>query len=262
MKPTRALVTGAGGVGSGRAIARRLAREGAAVVVCDQDELGAHETARLITQGGGHAIVRGCDVRVPTEVEETVAFAARELGGLDVLVNDASAPYRPGAPLDHWADTLATDLLGTMTATRAAIDVMRKSGGAIVNVASTSALAHGRTHAGGSPAYDVAKAGVIRLTTMLAWLGDREAIRVNCLAPDWVATPEVQAYVDALTEDERKRERVPRKLTTLAEIADAVMVLVRDESLAGRVMVWWSEDAAPRLIPFGDRGYVALEDPI
>jgi NAD(P)-dependent dehydrogenase (short-subunit alcohol dehydrogenase family) len=262
VKPTRALVTGAGGVGSGRAIARRLAREGAAVVVCDQDELGAHETARLITQGGGHAIVRGCDVRVPTEVEETVAFAARELGGLDVLVNDASAPYRPGAPLDHWADTLATDLLGTMTATRAAIDVMRKSGGAIVNVASTSALAHGRTHAGGSPAYDVAKAGVIRLTTMLAWLGDREAIRVNCLAPDWVATPEVQAYVDALTEDERKRERVPRKLTTLAEIADAVMVLVRDESLAGRVMVWWSEDAAPRLIPFGDRGYVALEDPI
>ena len=264
MTPTRALVTGAGGVGSGRAIARRLAREGAAVVVCDQDELGAHETARLITQGGGHAIVRGCDVRVPTEVEETVAFAARELGGLDVLVNDASAPALPpgrtARPLGRYARDGPS--LGTMTATRAAIDVMRKSGGAIVNVASTSALAHGRTHAGGSPAYDVAKAGVIRLTTMLAWLGDREAIRVNCLAPDWVATPEVQAYVDALTEDERKRERVPRKLTTLAEIADAVMVLVRDESLAGRVMVWWSEDAAPRLIPFGDRGYVALEDPI
>src|SRR5512143_810092 len=147
MKVRSALVTGAGGVGCGRAIARRLAKKGAKVVVCDLDELGAHETVRLIEKEGGHAMVRGCDVRVAQDVEETVAFAARDLGGLDLLVNDASAPYRPEAPLDNWTDTIATDRLGTMTATRAAIAAMkaknRGSGGAIANLGSTSALSHG-----------------------------------------------------------------------------------------------------------------------
>ncbi len=260
MKPTRALVTGAGGVGCGRAIARRLAQKGAAVVVCDLDELGAHETARLIAKDGGRAIVRGCDVRIASDVEETLAFAARELGGLDCLVNDASAPFRPQAPLDHWADTIATDLVGAMTATRAAIEIMRGRGGSIVNMSSTSALSHGRTHPGGAPAYDVAKAGVIRLTTMLAFLGKTENVRVNCLCPDWVATPEVQAYVDSVAPESRADHGIPTRLTTMEQIAEAVLTLARDESLAGRVMVWWSHEDAPRLIPFGDRGYVALDD--
>lgn len=255
-----ALVTGAGGVGCGRAVARRLAREGAAVVACDLDELGAHETVRLVAKDGGRAVVRGCDVRVAEQVEDAVAFAVRELGGLDVLVNDASAPFRPQEPLEHWADTIATDLLGTMTATRAAIDVMTSNGGgAIVNIGSTSALAHGRTHAGGSPAYDVAKAGVMRLATMLAFL-KKDGIRVNCLLPDWVATPEVQAFVDSVPLSERASQSIPTNLTTMDQIADAVWALATDDSLAGRVMVWWSNDDAPKLIPFGDRGYVALDD--
>ena len=273
MRVLRALVTGAGGVGCGRAIALRFAREGAAVVCADLDELGAHETARFIAKDGGRAIVRGCDVRVATDVEETVAFAARELGGLDVLVNDASAPYRPGTPLEHWIDTVSTDLVGAMIATRAAIDVMRGHGGAIVNMGSTSALAHGRrirrrrdaadtdaVHTGGSPAYDVAKAGVMRLTTMLAWLGEKENIRVNCLLPDWVATPEVQEYVDSVPAEERGALGIPSRLTTLEQIAEAVKVLATDEALAGRVMVWWSEDEEPKMIPFGDRGYAGLEE--
>ncbi len=257
-----ALVTGAGGVGCGRAIARRLAREGASVVVCDLDELGAHETVRLITREGGRALVRGCDVRIESDVKDAVAFTVAELGGLDVLVNDASAPYRPQAPLDHWTDTIATDLLGTMTATRAAIDAMAGKGGVIVNMGSTSALPHGRVQGGGSPAYDVAKAGVMRLTTMLAWLGKRDAVRVNCFVPDWVATPEVQSYFDTLTDEERTALHVPSKLTTLEQVADAVMLLVKDKSLAGRMMVWWSNEDAPRLIPFADRGYADLEDPL
>ncbi len=266
----KALVTGAGGVGCGRAIARRLAKKGASVVVCDLDELGAHETARLIQKDGGRAIATGCDVRNAEAVAETVAFAARELGGLDCLVNDASAPFRPQAPLEHWSDTIATDLLGTMTATRAAIDVMKKTGGgSIVNMSSTSALAHGRTHVAGSkrprdiivgsPAYDVAKAAVIRFTTMLAFLKD-ENIRVNCLCPDWVATPEVQAYVDSIAPESHRDHGIPMKLTTMEQIAEAVDALARDESLAGRVMVWWSHEDAPQLIPFGDRGYVTLDD--
>jgi NAD(P)-dependent dehydrogenase (short-subunit alcohol dehydrogenase family) len=199
-------------------------------------------------------------------VDELVAFAAREMGGLDLLVNNASAPFRPGTPLDFWHDTVTTDLLGTMTATRAAIDVMRKqpSGGAIVNMGSTSALGHGRTHAGGSPAYDVAKAGVMRLSTMLEHL-KKENVRVNCLLPDWVATPEVQAFVDSVPESERASQSIPSNLTTMEQIADAVWALATDDSLAGRVMVWFSprnatDIDAPKLIPFGDRGYVSLDE--
>jgi len=174
-------------------------------------------------------------------------------------VNNASAPYRPGEPLEHWLDTVQTDLLGALYGTRLAIDAMRRrGGGAIVNISSTSALGHGRRKPGGSPAYDVAKVGVLRLTTMLGWLYEREHIRVNCLAPDWIATEELRAYVDSLTPEQREQEGVPATLTTLGEIADAVTRLATDESLAGRVLVWWSDDR-PRFLPWGDPGYTALE---
>jgi NAD(P)-dependent dehydrogenase (short-subunit alcohol dehydrogenase family) len=114
-----------------------------------------------------------------------MAFAEATHGGVDVLVNNASGPgYHPEAPLEYWLETVQTDLLGSMCGTRHAIDYMRKrGGGAIVNIGSTSALAHGRVYAGGLPAYDVAKSGTIRLTTMLGWLKTAENIRVNCLAP-------------------------------------------------------------------------------
>ncbi len=144
-----------------------------------------------------------------------------------------------------------------MYGARFAIDSMRRGGGgAIVNVSSTSALGHGRATSGGSPAYDVAKAGVLRLTTTLAGLAS-EGIRVNCIAPDWIDTPELRAYVDSLSPEQRFRSGVPSRLTTLDEISSAVLQLATDESLAGRVLVWWSDDA-PRLIPCGDPGYASL----
>jgi NAD(P)-dependent dehydrogenase (short-subunit alcohol dehydrogenase family) len=143
--------------------------------------------------------------------------------------------------------------------TRLAIDAMRRrGGGAIINISSTSALGHGRQTPGGSPAYDVAKAGVLRLTTMLSWLKGQNGIRVNCLAPDWVATDELRAYVDSLTLEQRHQQGVPNTLTTVAEIADAVTRLATDESLAGRVLVYWSDDR-PRFIRWGDPGYAVLE---
>ena len=147
MKIRYALVTGAGGVGCGRAIARRLAKKGAHVVACDLDELGAHETARLIQKEGGRATAVGCDVRNADAVADTVALAARELGGLDCLVNDASAPFRPQAPLENWSDTIATDLLGTMAATRAAIDVMKKRQVVRSSTSARRRRARTRTHA-------------------------------------------------------------------------------------------------------------------
>src|SRR3989442_9740914 len=108
-----------------------------------------------------------------------------------------------------------------------------------------------------SPAYDVAKAAVIRLTTTLGHLREREGIRVNCLVPDWVATQGVRSYVDALTPQQRKEGNVPDVLLTTDQIADAVVQLATDESLARRAMVWWGGQPPPP-IPGGDPGYAAL----
>jgi NAD(P)-dependent dehydrogenase (short-subunit alcohol dehydrogenase family) len=252
-----AIVTGAGGSGCGRAIAARFASEGAAVVVSDINEAGGHETVRLIERDGGRAVFQRADVGVEGDARELVAFAERTFGRVTILVNNASAPFRPGEPLEHWLETFQTDLLGAAFCTRAAIDPMRRAGGgAIVNITSISALWHGRRFGGAAPAYDAAKAGLLRLTTGLAPLAQRDGIRVNTLAPGWIASDGPRQYWESLTPEQRLERHVPATLLTPAQVADAVARLARDTSLAGRVLVWWSEDP-PRLIEWADRGYAA-----
>jgi NAD(P)-dependent dehydrogenase (short-subunit alcohol dehydrogenase family) len=254
------IVTGAGGSGCGRAIAARFGRDGAAVVVSDIDEAGGRETVRRIEEAGGRAAFTRTDVRDEAQVNRLIAFAERSFDGVTILVNNASAPFRPNEPLDHWADTVQTDLMGAMFGTRAAIDAMRRhGGGSIVNIASISALWHGRRHPGGVPAFDIAKAGMIRLTTTLADLGASDRIRVNCLAPGWIATDGPRQYWESLTPQERVQRGVPATLLSTDQVADAVVRLATDEALAGRVLVWWSDDE-PRLIQWGDRGYAEVVD--
>jgi NAD(P)-dependent dehydrogenase (short-subunit alcohol dehydrogenase family) len=250
------IVTGAGGPGCGRAIARRFARAAASVVVSDIDPQGGLETVRSIEAENGRAVFVSADVSVEADVRALVATAEHTYGGVDVLVNNASALLRPA--IEHWAGAVHVDLLGPIYGVRYGVEAMRRrGGGAIVNVSSTSALAHGRQRVG-SPGYDAAKAGVLRLTTALAYLHEREGIRVNCLVPHWIATPEVKSYWDSLTPEQRGAQDVPDVLITVEEIAEAVLRLATDEALAGRVLVYWPGQP-PRLIPFGDSGYVSLE---
>lgn len=250
-----AMVTGSGGSGCGRAIAARFARDGAAVVVSDIDEPGGRQTVALIEQAGGVAAFCRADVRDDAQVRELVGFAESTFGGLSVLINNASSPVPSMDGLQGWTDSLQTDLMGAIHATRWAIDAMRRAGGgSIVNIASISALWHGRRTPGGFPGYDVAKAGVIRMTTGLATLLERDGIRVNCLAPGWIATGGALQYWESLTPAERLARGVPSKLLTPLEVADVVARLATDQSLNGRVVIWWSEDS-PRLIEWGDRGY-------
>ena len=253
-----AIVTGSGGGGSGRAEARRLAAEGCQVIVSDVDEPGCRETVRLIAAEGGRAELRRCDVGVAAEVEALVAFAEQRFGGLDVLVNNASAPYQPGAPIERWHETIQADLFGAIYGVQFGMAAMhRRGGGVILNVSSTSALGHGPKHAN-APAYDIAKIGVVRLTTTLAHLGETANIRVNCLVPDWVASPEVKSYFDALTPEQRRDPRIPPVLISLEEIAQAAIDLITDSSLSGRILVYWC-GRQPGLIPVGDPGYTTLE---
>jgi NAD(P)-dependent dehydrogenase (short-subunit alcohol dehydrogenase family) len=253
------IVTGSGGGGSGRAIARRFASEGSLVVVCDIDEAGGQETVRSIETGGGRAAFFLADVGSDSDVHALMAFTAEKYGGLDVLVNNASDTSHLEGFFDHWLDLIRVDLLGPVHLTFHAIEAMRKrGGGAIVNIASTSALGHGRKHSRW-PAYDVAKAGVMRLTTTLEPLREQFGIRVNCLIPNWVASPPVKAYWDSLTPQQRKDGEVPEILTTLDEVADSVLRLATDETLAGRLMIYWNSGEPPRFIPWADQGCAELE---
>jgi NAD(P)-dependent dehydrogenase (short-subunit alcohol dehydrogenase family) len=253
------LITGSGGGGSGRAIACRFAREGSSVIVCDIDESGGQETVRLIEAEGGRAVFFRADVGVDSEVHDLMAFADEKYGGVDVLVNNASDTSHLAGFFEHWNELIRVDLLAPVHLTFHAIEAMRRrGGGAIVNIGSTSAVGHGRKHSRW-PAYDVAKAGVMRLTTTLAPLREELGIRVNCLIPNWVASPPVKAYWDSLTPQHRTAGGVPEVLTTLDEIADAVVRLATDDQLAGRLMIFWNSGEPPRFIPWGDPGCAGLE---
>lgn len=260
MRSATVIITGAGGDGSGRAIACRFAREGASVVVCDINESGARATAERIEREGGRALVDTVDIRSEERCSELVARAEAAFGPLRVLVNNASATYHPDERLGFWRETIETDLLGPIYLTRQAIDAMRAHGrgGAIVNMTSISSLPYGGDVMADVAAYDAAKGGLMRLTCGLWWLAQSDRIRVNCLAPGWIASTGPREYWESLSPEERKAEGAPSRLLALDEVADAVYRLATDERLAGRVMVWHSEDV-PRLIPFGDRGYESLE---
>jgi NAD(P)-dependent dehydrogenase (short-subunit alcohol dehydrogenase family) len=96
--------------------------------------------------------------------------------------------------------------------------------------------------------------GLIRLTTTLAPLHASDRIRVNCLVPAWIATPEVKSYVDSLTAEQRTERGVPEVLITLDEISNAVMRLATEETLAGRILLYFNGES-PRLIPQGHPGF-------
>lgn len=258
IKGSTALVTGSGGTGCGRAIALRLAVEGASVVVSDTDAAGGEETLDLIQASGRRAVFCRADVRDESQVSDLFTFMANKFGSLGVLVNNASAPFSHGYDMDHWMVTAETDFIGPLITTRHAIDAMRGAGrgGAIVNVSSISALWHGRRTPFAAPVYDAAKAGLLRLTTGLAELAKTDQIRVNCLAPGWIATDGPRQYWESLTPEQRAKQGVPARLLTTDQIAGAVVRLAADESLAGRVVFWWSDDE-PKLVEWGDRGYLA-----
>lgn len=236
-----ALVTGAGS-GIGRATALQLARGGAAVAVSDIDEPSARETVGLIEHHAGRATAIRADVADDTEVRRMIASARERFGRLDILVNnagivEAGAAGRAAFPEiepERWMRMLDVNLRGVLLGTQHAIDAMRESGGGvIINVSSMAGMGLGPHPA---PVYAASKAAVVRFSAALAPLGRRMNIRVNCICPDWVDTPMVQRTRAELSPEEWQAI-APAVMTQPEEIAAAVVQIIMDESLAGRVLL-------------------------
>jgi NAD(P)-dependent dehydrogenase (short-subunit alcohol dehydrogenase family) len=234
-----ALVTG-GGSGIGRATAIALAEAGAAVVIADIDDIGAQETARLIAEAGGRAAVVHTDVTQPEDLQRMVSFTEETFGRLDIFHNNAGintgGPRFPEAARDKWEKTVAVNLIAVIGAIQAVVPAMRRSGGgAIVNSASLAGL----VAYDAEPIYAATKHGVVGLTRALAFLKDEAGIRVNCVCPSFVDTPLPRRRLESMPPAERERwEAVLARMPMLApaDVAEAVLALVRDESLAGEAM--------------------------
>jgi NAD(P)-dependent dehydrogenase (short-subunit alcohol dehydrogenase family) len=191
-----AIVTGAGS-GQGRATALLFAQEGAKVVIGDINEPGATETAQLITRNeGGNALAVKADVTKRGDAQALVDTALRQYGRLDILINNAGATLFKGiddTSEEDWDRILNTNLKSIYLCCKAAIPVMRKSGGgSIVNIASVAGLMGMPAHF----AYCAAKAGAIHMTKSLALDHGRENIRINCICPGGVRTPMLNEVIN------------------------------------------------------------------
>ncbi|HUQ07446.1 MAG TPA: SDR family oxidoreductase [Kofleriaceae bacterium] len=177
-----AIVTGAAS-GIGRAIARRLADEGARVVLADLD----HGAAQVAASELPDAMAQRCDVSVEADVAATTAAAVARWGRLDVIVNNAGLMvFKPLAEhtAEDWMRVLRVDLLGAFYFTRAAFAHMQR-GGAIVNVASIHAVETTPLVA----SYAAAKAALLSLTRSTVIEGRDRGIRANAILPGAVDTP-------------------------------------------------------------------------
>jgi NAD(P)-dependent dehydrogenase (short-subunit alcohol dehydrogenase family) len=185
-----AIVTGSDS-GIGRACAVALARGGHDVgITYSRDEAGAHATAEEVGLHGRRGVVRQLDLTRSGDVQPAIAALAGELGGLDVLVNNAGSgattPFLELEPAE-WRDVLEVNLTGAFLAAQAAARhmVQRGTGGRIVNVTSV----HEHVPLEGATPYVVSKHGLGGLTKSMALELARHGITVNSVAPGEIATP-------------------------------------------------------------------------
>ena len=238
-----ALVTGAGcvgpGWGNGRAIAVALAREGAVVLGADRNRASMAETAERIAAEGGRFEPAACDVTDSAAVARLVADAVARHGRIDVLVNNVGGSAA-GGPVEMaeevWDLQIDTNLKSVFLTCKHVIPVMeRQGGGAIVNLASTSAI---RWTGAAQVAYAASKAGVIQLSRVVAVQYAAKGIRVNTVVPGQMHTPMVEARlagqraggdVDALVK--QRLARIPLGFAGDGrDTANAVLFLASDEA--------------------------------
>ncbi|CAN5442319.1 glucose 1-dehydrogenase [soil metagenome] len=238
-----AIVTGAGCVGSGwgngRAIAVRLAEEGAKVFAVDRDRERLDETLSLAGEAAASIRTHICDVTSSDSVAAMAAACVEEFGTIDILVNNVGGSAK-GGPVemseDVWDAQVDFNLKSVFLTCKHVLPTMlAKRAGAIVNLASTSGM---RWTGAAQVAYAATKAGVIQLSRVVAVQHASQGIRVNTVVPGQLHTPMVESRlagqraggdVDALLAQRQKR--IPLGfMGDGRDTAAAVLFLASDEA--------------------------------
>jgi 3-oxoacyl-[acyl-carrier protein] reductase len=217
----RVIVTG-GSRGIGRAIAHAFARAGAGVSICARGAEALAATKAELEKAAGVAHAAACDLAKADDIARYVAAAVAALGGIDILVNNATGFFES----DSWSACLDVDLLAAVRTAEAAQSFLERSGhGAIVNIASISGLRASTS----IPAYAAAKAALMHYTTSQALMLAPKGIRVNCVAPGSIEFP--GGYWESVKQTDRPTyDRVVAgipygRMGAPDEIADAVLFL-------------------------------------
>jgi 3-oxoacyl-[acyl-carrier protein] reductase len=179
----RVVVCG-GSRGIGRSIALAFARCGADVSACARGSAALEALAADLARCGARVHTAVCDLSSKADIDRYIPSAAEALGGIDVLVNNASG-FGAGGTEDGWKVSVDVDLMATVRASAAAEPLLVAARGAIVNVSSIS----GFRPSARTPAYAAIKAAVIQFTSSQAALLARKGVRVNCVAPGSIEFP-------------------------------------------------------------------------
>jgi len=223
-----ALVTG-GASGIGRETARRLAAEGAAVLVADVDEEGAAAAAEELRGAGARAESVGLDVRDHAACRRAVEGARDAFGSLDVLVAAAGITrerfFLETSP-DEWTDVLDVNIRGVLNCCHAAAPVMcEQRRGAIVNLGSEA----GKVGEKRMVLYSATKGAVIAFSKALAVEVGRDGVRVNAVCPGVTRTPMTAHYGEEQLEKAARLYPL-RRLGEPADVADAVCFLASERA--------------------------------
>ena len=236
-----AIVTGAGS-GIGLATTRRLATEGATVIMADVRD--ADDEAAGIIESGNTVRFVLADVSRESQVRALVDEVVSSHGGVDILVNNAGIAFArtvPDTTLEEWDRLVNVNLKGVFLCSRAVIPIMRQQGGGvIVNVSSEQGLVGASENA----AYTATKGGVIQLAKSMAIDHGQDGIRVNCVCPGPVKTPLFDGFVESVEDPEAEfrssvEATILKRLGRPEEIASVIAFLASEESsyMTGSVVV-------------------------
>jgi 3(or 17)beta-hydroxysteroid dehydrogenase len=227
---------GAGGIGA--AIARRLGREGATVVIADFDIAAAMRTVAELEREGLAAIALEIDVTSESAWAAVCAQVLARFGSLDILVNNAGIAIPPpdgfeALSLADWKRVMSVNLDGVFLGTREGVRIMKDRSGAIVNIGSVAAY----IGTPGGAAYGASKGGVRALTKQAAVACARKGykVRINAIHPSWIWTPLVEKAVNARFGAERGRAALAelhpfKQIGEAEDVANAVLFLASDEA--------------------------------